>query len=122
MDILLDPETHDCVFINGTCPITENKAHAVQQRLKVTLLTFLGEWFLDTSIGVPYFQQIFGKSSSKDGVDLIFQQKLMEDPDVVEILEFSSTLDSAARTYIVRFRVKTVDGTPTDTVTLTFGA
>ena len=35
---------------------------SIQQHWAQRLKTFLGEWFLDTSIGVPYFQQILKKN------------------------------------------------------------
>lgn len=120
MDILLG-EDGDAVFVNGQTKVTTSKAESVQQRLLITLKTFLGEWFLDTSIGVPYFEQVFGKMSSKSGVDLIFQQKIQDDPGVAEILEFYSEANSATRTYTVSFKVLTNQGVTTDLIQLSFG-
>ena len=77
MDIKLDlnpisPSYGDAVFKNGaltkedvTQPFTEN----VGQRLRLRLLTFEGEWFLDTTYGVPYFQRILGRKPTKSAID-----------------------------------------------------
>jgi hypothetical protein len=120
MDILLDTETHDIVFINGAAPVTTTQQINVAQRLKIMLQTFLGEWFLNTEIGVPYFESIFGKVVNKSSVDLILQNKILSDPGVIEMVSFDSSVDSAARVYTMSFRVRTSEGV-TDTLTFELG-
>lgn len=120
MDILLDSDLHDVVFVNGACPTTTTIQTGVAQRLKLLLQTFLGEWFLNTEVGVPYFEGVFGKVKSKSSVDLIFQEKILSDPGVIEIVEFNSDLDNARRTYSMTFRVRTSEGV-TDDITLQLG-
>ncbi len=121
MDLLLDPNTNDLVFKNGAITVTSSQSEIVAQRLKVTLYTFLGEWFLDDEVGVPYFQQIFGKARSKATVDVIFQNIISKDPGVVEIREFNSTLDNPSRGYSMSFKVRVSDGTITDNITINVG-
>lgn len=122
MDLLLDTNTNDIIFINGQCPVTQLLTDVVVQRLKITLYTFLGEWFLDTTIGVPYFQQIFGKIRSKATVDLIFQRIIADDPDVIEILTFDSSLSSGDRGYSMTFQVRVSDNTASLPITIAVGA
>ncbi|QNR53873.1 putative tail lysozyme [Pseudomonas phage phiK7A1] len=121
MDLLLDPVTHDLVFVNGQATVTQTQSEIVTQRLKITLYTFLGEWFLDTSVGVPYFQQIFGKVRSKSAIDVIFQNIIANDEGVVEIREFSSDLSTGDRGYTMTFKVRCKDDTITDNITITVG-
>ena len=121
MDLLLDPLTHDLVFVNGQATVTYSQSEIVAQRLKITLFTFLGEWFLDTTIGVPYFQQVLGKGRSKSAVDVIFQSIIAADPGVIEIKEFSSTLDSAARGYEMTFSVRVSKTEVTSPITISVG-
>lgn len=121
MDLLLNTTTNDLVFINGACPVTQRLTDIVVQRLKITLYTFLGEWFLDTTIGVPYFQQIFGKIRSKATVDLIFQRIISADPDVIEILTFESSLSSSERGYSMTFQVRVSDNTASLPITIEVG-
>jgi len=122
MDLLLNEDTNDLVFINGDCPVTQKLTDVVSQRLKITLYTFLGEWFLDTDIGVPYFQQIFGKVRSKSTVDLIFQRVIANDPDVIEILSFESDLAANTRGYSMTFQVRVADNTASLPITIQVGA
>ena len=120
MDLKLNDSTWDCVFINGpltkegiTSPLTET----VAQRLKILLLTFMGEWFWDTTYGIPYYQSILGRKTTKERVDLIYNQKILSEPGVREIITFDSTLKN--RVYSLTFSVRVTDGTITDPITIT---
>jgi hypothetical protein len=121
MDLLLNTDTGDMVYVNGGAPVTQHTADVVAQRLRITLYTFLGEWFLDETVGVPYFQQIFGKLRTKASVDLIFQQIITNDHDVIEILTFDSTLDRGARGYSMTFQVRVSDNTASLPITIDLG-
>ena len=104
MDILLSEGEHDAVFVNGETPVTASIDDGLKQRLKIKLLTFRGEWFLNTRYGTPYYQQIFGKGRSKAVVDSVFRDLIREDQDVVRITRFESTL-STGRDYSLSFSV-----------------
>lgn len=112
MDFLLDTIKHDIVWNNG--PLTKQYTtqpftQTVAQRLKIRLLTFQGELFTDTTYGVPFWQRILGiKQTSKSALDLIFQQKILEEEGVKEIVTFSSTFRN--RQYSLTFQVKVVNG------------
>jgi len=120
MDLLLDTTTGDLVFINGKCPVTQLQADVVAQRLRIKLYTFYGEWFLNTTIGVPYIQQIFGKVRSKPTVDLIFQGLIAADPGVIEIISFTSEI-STNRGYTMTFSVRVADNTASLPITISIG-
>ena len=112
LDFLLNTLSHDIVWNNG--PLTKDFTtqpftQTVAQRLKIRLLNFQGEWFTDTTYGVPYFSRVLGiKQTSKAAVDLIFQQKILEEEGVKEIVSFSSTFQN--RQYSLTFQVKVVNG------------
>ena len=120
MDLLIDPTTGDLVFQNGACPVTQLQADVVAQRLRITLYTFYGEWFLDDTIGVPYIQQIFTKIRRKSTVDLIFQGLIAADPGVIEILSFNSEINSQ-RGYTMTFQVRVADNTASLPITINIG-
>lgn len=117
MDLLLDETSHDLIFTNGACPVTASAKPTVAQRLKINLQTYLGEWFLDQDAGIPYHQKVFGKQLSKIAVDLIFQTAILETPGVIELLEFSSSIDTGRRVYAMTFVVRTSEG-PTEPITI----
>lgn len=120
MDLLLDENTHDLVFVNGECPTTQDQKTKVAQRLKVRLQTFLGEYFINTSIGIPYYQKIFGKVRNKSTVDIIFQTEILADDGVIEIVSYSSDITTSSRLFSITFAVRTSDGV-TDDITIGVG-
>lgn len=120
MDLLLNSETGDLVFTNGICPVTQLQADVVAQRLRISLYTFYGEWFLDETIGVPYIQQIFTKVQRKSKIDLIFQGIIAADSGVIEILSFSSEI-SAQRGYTMTFSVRVADNSESLPITVSIG-
>lgn len=126
MDMLLDndplsPTYGDLIYDNSSVTVTGSQAKGVAQKLTIKLRTFLGEWFLNTANGVPYYQQIFGKVRSKATIDSIFIEKIVEEPDVAELVEFTSEI-SNDRTYTISFRVRTTLGQITDQVNISVGA
>lgn len=122
MDLLMDTDITsagygDLFFVNGACPVTDENRLTVSQRLRIRLLTFLSEWFLDTTYGIPYYEQLLGRKTSKSVVDRIFQTEILKEQGVLEILEFSSTL-GGNRQYSMSFRVKTDRNQTTDIITI----
>lgn len=111
------PEFGDAVFKNGpltkkdvTQPFTQN----VGQRLRIRLLTFESEWFLDLNYGIPYYSRILGRKTTKGAVDQILQQEILDELGVKEITSFSSSLVN--RQYKASFRVKCTNGEETDLI------
>lgn len=119
MDFLLN-DNHDISWNNGpltkeftTQPLTQ----IVGQRLKIRLLTFLGEWSFNTVYGVPYWQRLLGiKQTSKAAADLIFQQEILKEEGVKEIVSFDSTFKN--RQYSLVFQVKVVNGEVTQPISV----
>lgn len=107
MDFKLDYQTGDIIWKNGpltkadvTQPFTEN----VQQRLFIMLRTFMGEWFMDTEHGIPYFQRILGRKTPKSAVDRIFQEKILAEQGVAEIVSFTSSLVNREYSFVTQIR------------------
>lgn len=106
MDILLD-ENGDAVFENGGCPVTQNDVDVVAQRLKILLQTFKEEWQYNLDYGIPYYQRILAKKNiTKAGVDRIFQEKILQERGVKELVSFSSEFNNSTRGYSCQFRVR----------------
>ena len=124
MDILLSNtqgslDYNDAIFINGpltSASLTTTPAEVVAQRLSVRLQTWLGEWFINTAYGVPYWQRILGKKVSKTAVDRIFQEQILSERGVREITSFTSTFQN--RQYEMSFRVRALDGSQTETISI----
>ena len=124
MDILLNNDRTsldfgDALFVNGPLSpagITQESAEVVAQRLSIRLKTYLGEWFLDVGYGVPYYQRIFTKKTTKTAVDRIFQQQILSERGVRELVSFSSTFEN--RQYSMSFKVRVMNGSVTESITV----
>jgi hypothetical protein len=108
-DLLLNRDTHDLTLVNYDLNLVTG-VPLVQQRLKQSLMFFLGEWFLDETDGVPYYRDILKKSPDKITVESALKTAILETPDVLELLEFNLTYDNPIRSLYVAFKVKTVFG------------
>ena len=124
MDLLLDldplsPSYGDLTFKNGpltSAYTTQSRVDVVAQRLRIRLLTWESEWFLDTSYGVPYWS-FLGKKVKKSTVDLIFQREILAENGVKELTFFESTFEN--RKYSLSFRVKVTTGEESGLITIT---
>ena len=106
------------LFVNGTTPITDEFVDAVAQRVFIMLRTFESEWYLNDVTGVPYLTRILGFKVEKSTVDRILQQKILQEPGVADILEFTSSL-GGNRVYEASMKIRTTGGdTFTETLAL----
>jgi len=110
IDYYLDPNTHDVVVSNFTLATTQDKADLITQRLKIKLLWFMGEWFLDENYGIPYFQEIFIKGIDLNDIDDIFKDAIANEDGVLDLLEYSSEFNNSTRELTVRSKIRIESG------------
>lgn len=116
MDLKLD-SSGDFLFVNGECPVTTSDFDVVAQRLLIRLKTFQNEYNFNTQYGIPYFQRILGKKVRKQEVDNIFQQSIIEEEGVTEIIDFNSTFVN--NIYSLRFKAKNDKGLISPVISIT---
>lgn len=97
---------------SGKMLVLSTYQELVKQRLQIKLRTFKGEWWLDTSYGIPYRdtgdgRAIIGKGYTKADIDALYIAEIKADPDVVKIKYFKSEYDPVRRDYSLTFEVKT---------------
>ena len=91
MDIRLNSTGH--IELNSTkLTLITDRPTLVAQRLSIRLRTYLGEWFLDTVMGIDWFAKVLLKNVSKQTVDNIIQSEILKDKYVVSIRTFKSTI------------------------------
>jgi hypothetical protein len=82
----------------------------VAQNISNRLRLIYGEWFLDTRLGVPWFENVFVKNPDMSAVDIIIKSVISETPEVTVITTYSSTLNRALRKLSIAFQVSTIYG------------
>jgi len=93
-------------------------AGRIRQQIKVTLLAFMGEWFLDTSFGVPYFEQILVKSPDRSTIEAVLRARILDVPGVSRVGRLGLEIERAQRALRVTFEAETTAGRVADIVTL----
>ena len=115
MDIKLD-DSGDITFVSGESSVTSIGAEDLAQRIRIRLNTFQGEWFMDNTLGVDWWNRVFGKNRSKAAVDALLQEQILKEPDALQILSYSSSI-STDRKFSCSFKVRTENGAITATQT-----
>jgi hypothetical protein len=108
VDALLDLDW-DIQFLDGDLVLSRGLP-AVTQQIAIALKTVKGEWFLDETIGVPYFTNILGKKFSLGTVQQIVREAIQAIDSVVSIERLAVDFDALTRKCSVDFVVKTTFG------------
>ncbi len=85
-------------------------AERISQQVKVTLLAFLGEWFLDTSFGVPYFESILVKSPDRASIEAVLRARIRAVPGVDRVRRLDLDIEPELRILRVTFEADTAAG------------
>jgi hypothetical protein len=84
----------------------QNTPSVVSQQVRTRLLLWLGEWYMDTSDGTPYLQDILGFNTN---YDLEIKTRILGTPEVTEIINYSSSI-STDRKLSVQTTINTLYG------------
>lgn len=107
----MDPATYDIVKDdNFQLRFTATLTEYVAQKIENLLSTFQNEWFLDRSLGLPYYDRILIKNADLDDVDNLFQSTITGVTEVEELLEYESDFDTSQRKYTVTFKALLTNG------------
>lgn len=109
IDLAVDKISHDLYIDADDLQLLDNMDQ-VEQSLKIRLLFFRNEWFLDTTSGLPYYTDILVKNPNIPNIDSIIKATIVDTPEVEELLEFRSEFNRSTRTYTVVFKVRTTYG------------
>jgi len=114
-DMKIDPVTGDIVITNGDIVFVED-IEALLQRLRIKFKTFLGEFFPNINIGLPYLKeddegrQILGKQVDPADVEDIFKDKILETNGIISLKQFRFELDSKTRIATLNFEAESIFG------------
>ena len=117
VDFALDKDTHD-LLIEGNELLTVEDVDQIEQNTKIRLRFFSGEWFLNVVEGLPFYQTILVKNLNVPDIDNIIKAKIIDTPEVAELLSYDSSYDAILREYVVNFTYRSVFGEAALTVSL----
>lgn len=102
MNDLAINEDGDLLIANYDLQIVTSLDQTIQE-LIIRLKFFLGEWFLDTEAGIPYYQDFFVKAPNQIRIESVLKNEILDTPGILELTSFVSDFDEINRKYSVRF-------------------
>lgn len=115
MDMAMDLSTASVHFTdidftaNGDLQLVDGTT-AILQNILQTLKIFFGEWFLDQSLGIDYFNQILIKNPNRDVINAIFINQILSVPGVISLLSYSFTPNFITRQLTIAFKAQVTNG------------
>lgn len=108
-DLRMDVDTNDLLIKDGDLSLA-TATDAIQQDLQQTMQLYLGEWFLDTSKGIPYRQLILVKNPNLDVIQALLVNAARSVNGVTDVTAFKYDYDNKTRTLSVTLTAQTTTG------------
>lgn len=109
--LYIDSVTYDITTENNNLRFTETITEWLSAKIEARLKTFFQEWFINRTIGVPYFQEILKKQVDINNVQVILSDVIRQTTGVDELLSFTIDYNGTTRKYFYTFKVIAIDGT-----------
>jgi hypothetical protein len=81
----------------------------IVQTLETRFQFFKGEWFLDTRLGVPYFQRVLVKGTPLHVIESIFREVIRTTPGIRDVIKLTVEVEEN-RIAKISFQAVKVDG------------
>lgn len=94
---------NDLVLVDGTTAILQD----ILQRLRF----YYGEWFLDITLGIDYFNRILVKNPDLGKINAIMINAIVTTPGVTGLNKYQLQTDFLTRQVFIEFRAQTTQGT-----------
>jgi hypothetical protein len=107
MDLWL--QQNDLKITNGDVTICPTDNHTIAQTITIRLKTLAGEWFLDTSLGIPYLTEIFGHKRNVRFIRQIILPEITSVSGVREVKDFTAQ-EMPNRKLLISFTVALSNG------------
>lgn len=119
-DLAIDTEPlgkNDLIVTNGDLTLVTDMA-AIKQEIYIRLQFIAGEWFLDTTVGLPYFDNILVKSPNLAAIRTIFMDEILRSAGIKSVLKLDLDFNTKERRLTVTFSANTDLGQLDDNVVL----
>lgn len=91
-------------------PVLISGAAEAGQNIETRLKFFLGEWFLDTTDGTPWFQSVLGKGGYLAEKEAVIKRRILTAPAVAELVKFQMDYQESTRLLSVECQAIADDG------------
>jgi hypothetical protein len=106
-DLLLEQNSNNFAVEDHRWRFSETRLEYLAQKIRHTISVFLGEWFMDRAIGIPYIPgEDVDRYTRRRMIETALQVRIGEVEGVEKFLSFSSSLNKATRILTVEFTVQ----------------
>lgn len=121
-DLYFDIDTNDLTLTDGKdLRLTSGIVEYTIQKIKNVLNFVFGEWYLNTTLGIPYLaldnnerddrtKNILVKNPDLAFINGIFTTNLANINTIDEIISLTSNLNTEIRKFFITFEIKLIDG------------
>lgn len=102
--------TGDLQIEGNKISLFDRQEESIRQRLRIGLATVRGEWFLNTSKGLPLTSPSASQKGSQSVIDAYIKQFIEDFDGIQRLRSYSSELDGPTRRLFVRFSAITDSG------------
>jgi hypothetical protein len=107
----------DLDFSSGGLVLTTSLEQFAAQKFDEWLNFYLGEWFLDTRLGFPYFRHVIGRRTADLRlIESLFLRVFERAPFVRSVLQLGLEFNSRTRALALSFKVLLNDGSVVGTL------
>ncbi len=110
----------DLLLRDGDLMLIDN-AERVAQQILITLRFWFGEWFLDTTKGVPYLEYILVKNPNVNHIQQILTEAIVSVSGVQRVTSMEIEFDRQNRRLAVEYEAETEYGLLTRKEVLGYG-
>ena len=107
MSAFLQDVTGDLDLSTRQLVIEKDVAATIAAKIQARFKRVLGEWFLNTQEGIPYFQVVFVKNPNVQIISQLYRSVITSTPGIKQIETFDLTYDPKARTCVFNFTART---------------
>jgi len=108
--LALQPQGNKFIRENNRFIFTRTNLDFLAHKARSVISIFLGEWFLDESLGIPYIPKDDIKTAHRAMLENALKTKITAIEGIKKITYFYSSLDSGARILYIEFVAETEAG------------
>lgn len=104
MSSLAQSSDNDLQITNGQLTVVTDLSECIARKLQNRFQLFRGEWFLDTRIGVPYYEAVLVANPDLGVIRQIFTQVITSVEGVADVQDIELDFDRSTRELSFSFR------------------
>lgn len=108
--MILSLNANNDLYMDGNQIAVVNGGEEVVQQVRSRLLFYLDEWFLDTTVGLPYFQKFYTNPADLAGIESRIKSEIISTDGILNLLSFEYDFNRKTRQFAVNFEAETIYG------------